>query len=144
MDSLIIIVLILFLITIIIAYKIGVSSGSMQRDKYWEEEIPGIKKDSIERSRASLGGQFSEQLAPYLPNFKYKPTECKFLGKPVDLIVFEGLDEKEVKEIVFVEVKSGGSELNGVQRKIRDTVKEGRVRWEEYRIPKELTVKKEE
>lgn len=139
-----ILVLLLFLAVAVLAYKIGLSAGAMKRDKYWEEQIPGIKKDSIERSRASLGGQFSEQLAPYLPNFKYKPTECKFLGKPVDLIVFEGLDEKTVTEIVFVEVKSGGSELNTVQRKIRNAVKEGKVRWDEYRIPKELTVKKEE
>ena len=144
MDPLLILVLLLFLAVAALAYKIGSVTGSLQRDKHWEEQIPGIKKDSIERSRASLGGQFSEQLAPYLPNFKYKPTECKFLGKPVDLIVFDGLDEKEVTEIVFVEVKSGGSELNGVQRKIRDAVKAGRVRWDEYRIPKELTVRKEE
>ena len=144
MDPLLILVLLLFIAVAVLAYKIGISAGAMQRDKYWEEQLPGIKKDSIERSRASLGGQFSEQLAPYLPNFKYKPTECKFLGKPVDLLVFEGLDEKEVSEIVFVEVKSGGSELNTVQRKIRDAVKAGRVRWDEYRIPKELTVRKEE
>ena len=144
MDPLIILVLVIFLVAVILAYKIGMYLGSLQRDKYWEEQIPGIKKDSIERSRASLGGQFSEQLASYLPNFKYKPTECKFLGKPVDLIVFEGLDEKDIREIVFVEVKSGDSDLNTVQRKIRDAVKDGRVRWDEYRIPKELTVRKEE
>lgn len=144
MDPLLIVVLILFITVAVLAYKMGVSSGVLQRDKHWEEQIPGIKKDSIERSRASLGGQFSEQLAPYLPNFKYKPTECKFLGKPVDLLVFDGLDEKEIKEIVFLEVKSGDSELNTVQRKIRDAVKEGKVRWDEYRIPKDLTVKKEE
>ena len=139
-----IVVLLLFMAVAALAYKIGSVAGSLQRDRHWEEQIPGIKKDSVERSRASLGGQFSEQLAPYLPNFKYKPTECKFLGKPVDLLVFEGLDEKEVTEIVFVEVKSGGAELNTVQRKIRDAVKAGRVRWDEYRIPKELTMRKEE
>jgi len=144
MDPLLILVLILFIVVAALAYKVGSVAGSLQRDKHWEGQIPSIKKDSIERSRASLGGQFSEQLAPYLPNFKYKPTECKFLGKPVDLIVFEGLDEKEVTEIVFVEVKSGGSELNGVQRKIRDAVKAGRVRWDEYRIPKDLTIRKED
>ncbi|HLD40094.1 MAG TPA: Holliday junction resolvase-like protein [Candidatus Nanoarchaeia archaeon] len=144
MDVLLIVVLLLFMAVAALAYKIGSVAGSLQRDRHWEEQIPGIKKDSVERSRASLGGQFSEQLAPYLPNFKYKPTECKFLGKPVDLLVFEGLDEKEVTEIVFVEVKSGGAELNTVQRKIRDAVKAGRVRWDEYRIPKELTMRKEE
>ena len=144
MDVLLILVLLLFLGVAILAYKIGTSAGALQRDAYWEEQIPEIKKDSIERSRASLGGQFSEQLAPYLPNFKYKPTECKFLGKPVDLIVFDGLDEKEVREIIFVEIKSGSSELNTTQRKIRDAVKEGRIKWDEYRIPKELTIKKQD
>jgi len=34
------------------------------------------------KSRAVLGGQFSEQLAPFLPDFKYLPTECRFVGKP--------------------------------------------------------------
>ena len=144
MDPLLLLVLVLFIAVAALAYKIGVSAGGLQRDRYWEEKIPDIKKDSIERSRASLGGQFSEQLAPYLPNFKYKPTECKFLGKPVDLIVFEWLDEKAVTEIIFVEVKSGSSELNTAQRKIRDAIKEGRVRWDEYRIPKELTIKRED
>ena len=144
MELLTILFLILVALTAFVAYKIGLHLGSLQQNKHWEDRIPGIKKDSIERSRASLGGQFSEQLAPYLPNFKYKPTECKFLGKPVDLIVFDGLDEKEIAEIVFVEVKSGSSELNTVQRKIRDAVKAGRVRWDEYRIPKDLTIRKEE
>src|SRR3989344_4425822 len=126
MDPLLILVLVLFLIVAVLAYKIGVSAGALHRDRYWEEQIPGIKKDSIERSRASLGGQFSEQLAPYLPNFKYKPTECKFLGKPVDLLVFDGLDEKEIREVIFVEVKSGSSELNTVQRKDKEEKKKGR------------------
>lgn len=144
MDVLLIVVLLLFLAVAILAYKVGVYFGSLQRDVHWQEQLPGIKKESIERSRASLGGQFSEQLAPYLPNFKYKPTECKFLGKPVDLIVFNGLDEKEISDIVFVEVKSGNSEMNSVQRKIRDAVKAGRVKWDEYRIPKDLTITKED
>ncbi len=144
MDAVNIAVIMLFFIAIVAAYLTGIKRGADNQDRYWEDKIPDLRKEAINKSRASLGGQFSEQLAPYLPNFKYKPTECKFLGKPVDLIVFEGLDEKAVTEIVFVEIKSGGSELNTSQRKIRDAIKAGKVRWDEYRIPKELTVKKED
>ena len=74
-------------------------------------------------------------MAPYLPDFKYNPTECKFLGKPIDFIVFKGLDEKEIEEIVFVEVKSGKSTLNKNERSLRDAIKNKHVRWEEYRVP---------
>lgn len=95
------------------------------------------------KSRAVLGGQFSEQLAPYLPNFKYLPTECKFLGKPIDFLVFKGMDEKKIDEVVFVEVKSGNAKLNQHEKNLKETIEKKRVRWVEYRIPKELTDKKD-
>ncbi|HIH38358.1 hypothetical protein J4460_05220 [Candidatus Woesearchaeota archaeon] len=104
----------------------------------WQGKVPGLRKEAVEKSRAVLSGQFSEQLAPYLPDFSYKPTECKFLGKPVDFIVFKGLDDKNVEEIVFVEVKSGGSTMSTTERRVRDAVVGKKVRWEEYRVPERV------
>lgn len=95
------------------------------------------------KSRAILGGQFSEQLAPYLPNFEYLPTECKFLGKPIDFVVFKGMDNKKIEEIIFVEVKSGNSKLNTHEKNLKDTINKKKVKWVEYRIPEDLTNKKD-
>ena len=106
------IILIVFLLAIIIAYKIGNKLGHYQRNKHWESQLPQQRQDAINRSRAVIGGQFSEQLAPYLPNFPYNPNECRFIGKPIDLIVFKGMDEKNITEIKFIEVKSGDSQLS--------------------------------
>ena len=91
-----------------------------------------------------IGGQFSEQLAPYLPNFNFNPTECKFLGKPIDFIVFKGMDEKNINEVIFVEVKSGKAKLNTHEKNLKNTIDKKKVRWVEYRIPEELTKKKVE
>ncbi len=132
---------VIFLIGLIIAYLIGKSAGARKRDRHWEAEIPIHRKDAVLRSRAVLGGQFSEQLAPFLPGFKYKPTECKFIGKPIDLIVFNGMDDKSIKEVVFVEVKSRNSKLSPFERKIKEAIEGKRVRWEEYRVPEDLTKK---
>ena len=57
------------------------------------------------------------------------PTECKFLGKPIDFLVFKGLDDNDVNEIVFVEVKSGNSKLNSNEKKIKNAVKDKKVNW---------------
>jgi len=134
---------IVFLVGLILAYFFGYKFGAFRRNKYWEAELPSHRKDAILKSRAVLGGHFSEQLAPYLPNFEYLPTECRFVGKPIDFIVFKGMDEKNISEIVFVEVKSGKAKLSSQERKLRDAIKNKKVKWVEYRIPEDITDKKD-
>ena len=65
--------------------------------------------------------------------------ELNFLGNPIDFIGFKGLDGEGEVEIKFIEVKSGKSQLNKNQRRVRDAVKEKRVEWVEVRI-KEIEV----
>jgi len=144
MEFLTLAIIVVFLIGLVIAYYLGRKNGIFQRDRYWEGELPGYRKEAIMKSRAVLGGQFSEQLAPYLPNFEYLPTECRFIGKPIDFVVFKGMDGKDINEVVFVEVKSGKSGLSPAEKKLKETIKKKKVRWEEYRIPEELTKKDDE
>jgi len=144
MDTLILVigVLIVFLIGIIIAFYIGKRIGEFKKQREWECQVDGIRSDAVNRSRAVLSGNFSEQLAPYLPDFKYNPSDCRFIGKPVDMIVFNGLSDGELKDVTFLEIKSGDSKLNNNQRDLKRVVESGKVKWEEYRIPKDLTENK--
>ena len=129
---------------IVIGYFIGNKITKIQRDRYWESELTSHRKDAVLRSRAVLSGQFSEQLAPFFPDFNFKPTECKFLGKPIDFIVFKGADDKKIDEIVFVEVKSGKSKLSSTEKSLKETIEKGKISWEEYRIPEELFNREED
>ena len=98
MDFFTISIIVLFLL---IGIAIGHIIGTIRRNKYWEAQIEKERKDAIAKSRAVLGGLFSEQLAPYLPDFPYNPSEVRFIGKPIDFIVFKGADEKNINEVVF-------------------------------------------
>lgn len=95
------------------------------------------RKDAVRRSRAVISGHVTEQLAPYLPDFPWNPSEARFIGKPVDFLIFKGLEERAITEVVFVEVKSGGSHLSPVERSLRDAIRDGRVSWQEYRHAKD-------
>ncbi|MBI2558911.1 DUF4358 domain-containing protein [Candidatus Woesearchaeota archaeon] len=110
--------------------------------KQLKEQIPEIREDAIKHSRAVLSGQFSEQIAPYLPDFPFNPTEARFIGKPIDFVVFKGMDEKKIGEIVFVEVKSGQSQLSKVEKTLREAIQNKQVSWHEYKVPEEVTKKK--
>lgn len=142
-DITLIIFAVIFLIGLVIAYIVGKRARHSNREAYWLEQLPLERKDAIMKSRAVLGGQFSEQLAPYLPNFEFNPTEYRFVGKPIDFIVFKGADEKNIDEVIFVEVKSGNAKLNQHERNLKDTIDQKKVRWVEYRVPEDLTKKKE-
>ena len=97
----------------------------------WQEEKGRATKEAIAQSRAVLGGKFVEQLTPYLPEFKYDPTEARFIGSPIDLIVFPGLANGDPREIVIMEVKTSKSgQLTPPERKIRQLIEDGMVRWE--------------
>jgi predicted Holliday junction resolvase-like endonuclease len=131
-------IMLIALVAVIFLYM-GYRLGGILSDLKFKRDLPRIRREAAEQSRSVLTGQFSEQLAPYLPGFPYSPTEVRFLGRPVDFLVFRGLDAQEPTEIVFVEVKSGAAQLSMVERKLRTLVDEGRVRWEEYRAPAGLT-----
>ena len=75
-------------------------------------------------------------MAPYLPEFNYDPTEARFIGSPIDLIVFPGLARGDPEEIVIMEIKSGKTgQLTPQQRKIRQLIEDGMVRWELIQKP---------
>ena len=96
-----------------------------------EQERKGIRQAAVDQSRAVLGGKFVEQLAPYLPEFKYDPTEARFIGSPIDLVVFPGLATGNPQEVVIMEIKTGKNcRLTPQQNKIRQLIEDGMVRWE--------------
>ncbi len=93
------------------------------------------RKDALKRSRDTRRGQVAEQMVPWLPDFAYNPKDARFLGAPVDFVVFDGLDAGDVKRVVLVEVKCGdGAKLNGRQRDVRRCVEEGRVSFEVVQV----------
>jgi predicted Holliday junction resolvase-like endonuclease len=97
-----------------------------------------IRADAVQRSQAVTAGKVHEQLVPYLSAFPYNPKDVRFLGSPVDLVVFDGLSEGRVRRVVFLEVKTGGSSLTGRERCVRDAVQAGDVEWAELRVARPL------
>jgi predicted Holliday junction resolvase-like endonuclease len=93
-----------------------------------------IRRNAVSQSLAVTRGQVFEQFAAYFPDFEFSPKDAQFLGKPVDFVVFDGLDEGELRRIVFVEIKTGEASLSTRERRIRDAIRRGDVEWRELRL----------
>ena len=96
-----------------------------------QQEEKGIREDAIKRSEAVIQGKVTEHLIPFFPDFKYNPKDVRFMGTPVDLVVFDGLSEGEMRNIVFVEVKTGKTaNLSNRERMVRNCVESKEVVYE--------------
>jgi predicted Holliday junction resolvase-like endonuclease len=122
------------LLFLLIGRRWGLREGRRREQAEWETRKLGtIIRARLKQSRAVLGGLVSEQMAPLLPGFPFDPGDCRFIGKPVDFLVFKGMNAKEITEVVFLEVKSGASRsLNDQEKRLRDAVRAGRVSWAEF------------
>ncbi|OPX73377.1 MAG: Endonuclease related to archaeal Holliday junction resolvase [Methanoregulaceae archaeon PtaB.Bin152] len=94
-----------------------------------------VRRDAIEMSGAVIRGKVTEHLIPYFPGFSYDPRDARFLGTPVDLIVFEGLSAGSLERITFLEVKTGKTgALSQRERQVRECVERGLVRYEVHSL----------
>ena len=93
------------------------------------------REDAKKRSRAVSKGLMLENICPYLPNFKYHPRDARFLGDPIDFVVFDGLFQNEkVREPTIIEVKSGDSRLNEAEKSVEKAIEKGKFNFELLRV----------
>jgi predicted Holliday junction resolvase-like endonuclease len=106
----------------------------------WKQEYEQkIRLDAVQRSVAVTRGKVTEHIVPYLPDFDFDPKDIRFLGTPIDLIAFKGLNASaEELEIVFIEVKTGRSVLSARERAVKKAVEEKKVSWRVFNPDSEL------
>ncbi len=106
-----------------------------------QNEIKNARKESVQTSRNVLRGKVAEQIAPMLDGFEYSFSDARFLGDPIDYVVFNGYSNlrdngegADNLEIVILDVKSGKARLQKGQRAIRNAINAGRVRFETVHV----------
>jgi predicted Holliday junction resolvase-like endonuclease len=100
----------------------------------FEEREEQLKKRKIsadveaEKKAIEVGfGKMIEKFIPAYKNLNLQFAECRPLFDPIDLLVFDGLLDRKVNHVSFIEVKSGNSKLNKHQKLIKDAVLDKRV-----------------
>lgn len=110
-------------------------------EKTWAEQESSIRRDAADRSRYVLKGKIAEHMVPLLQDvFKYDPSDARFIGAPIDYLIFDGYsavkdtDSDRPITVILADIKTGNATLNRTERKIKEAVDAGRVRWETIQI----------
>lgn len=119
---------------LIVGIIIGIIVTALVMKLFFLGKEKEMRQKSVRQSRSSILGEVSEKMLPILPDFPYHTKDLVFLGKGVDYLVFDGLSRGELREIIFLEIKSGQSQLNRNERMIKDALGSKKVRYELMRI----------
>lgn len=103
------------------------------KEDFTKERVK-IKADAKKRSGPVQWGNSIENFVPFMECFPVPVEDVKFLGKPIDLIAFTDLDDKDKCKVHIIEVKSGSAFLNTHQKNIKHAIKEKRMEWHEVRV----------
>jgi predicted Holliday junction resolvase-like endonuclease len=132
------IVVVIFLLIALVCLL--VQNGRLREYKgthiYTKTDVDRARKQSVSGSRSVNNGKIQEHLAPLFPEFaeRFDLSDARFLGAPIDYIVFRGLSEDRVDEIVFLDVKTGQASLSKRQQAIRAAINERRVSFETLKL----------
>lgn len=117
-------VILVLCLLVVVLYLLLKRSNSRLKDALVGIENLAHKK----RSQSVKYGKLSEQFMPFLEQYPYDPHYFRFLGTPIDGVQFTD------DAVVLVEFKTAESQLSQKQRKIKQLVETGAVRFELHRM----------
>lgn len=115
-------------------WEVLTKEATVTLEQWKVEKEREIRQDAIDKSQSVTMGKMTEHMVPYLPGFRFNPADARFIGSPIDFVVFDGLGDGEVRKIVFVEIKTGASSLSTRERNVRNAVQDRNIEWLEIKV----------
>lgn len=107
------------------AFRSGYSKG--QKKSLTPEKKPSAPAEDFPKKEL--------QTLPLNPDFPFLPSECRFMGSPIEYLVFEGLSEGKIKGITFCALPSDFP--SPLQDSLAHAIRKGRVYFQELRTDSE-------
>ena len=94
-----------------------------------------IRRRAIYQSRAAIAETITEELSIINNNFAFNPKDIKFVGRFIDLIIFDGSAEESDVSIYFVEILNKSHlNKNDYKAQVEKAIKNSNYNFEEINL----------
>ncbi|MEK6945578.1 MAG: Holliday junction resolvase-like protein [Nanoarchaeota archaeon] len=111
----------------------NLEEGLKKRQEELKKSLKRATTGAQTTAKSTNVGKLLEKVFPTMNDFKWELSDCRFLGDPIDIVIFHGLTAGKVESIRFLEVKSGKAVLNKHQKSIKEAVENNKVKYEEFK-----------
>lgn len=114
----------------IASYEKG-KSDLFLKDWQRDNEV-NIRRQAITFSGRQITNEIVGETKLLKDNFSYNPRDIKFIGKYIDLIVFDGAADEEEVSIYFLEItKNGNGSTSAYKNKVCTAINNRKFGWKE-------------
>ena len=115
------------------SYEFNVQKVDGQEAKFDEKEDK-IREKARERGRAQVPILVRKSMDTQFAKLKYDPYDIKPLLHPVDFVVFDGLNNKALDNVVLLSRKTTNSHIGVLQKAVAKAVEKEQYDWKVARI----------
>jgi len=114
-------------------YQASVEKADEKQSKF-EEERENIMEEARERGRAQVPELVRQSLSDEFAKLHYNPYDIKALLNPIDFVVFDGMTDEEMKNVVLLTKSTTNSHLQAIHNDIARTVEDKNYDWKVVRV----------
>lgn len=103
-------------------------------EEKFEEKEGELREQAAERGRRKVNIIITSSMIKELARMKFNPYDIKSLMHPVDFVVFDGMVDGELEQVLFLSKKSSIPGLSTARKQIASVVSEKRYNWKIARV----------
>lgn len=118
----------------LLSQELARRQATTEFEEWRVRELYGVRRDALDRSRPEIQRRVGTAIATWSQSFPFFQEDSRFVGHPVDYVVFEGYSELRAKResqitcVTFVRAREDGRD-DPDGRLVEECVRLGRVEW---------------
>jgi predicted Holliday junction resolvase-like endonuclease len=105
-----------------------------EKEDSFRKEEDELRKQSVERGRKQVPQLVRKCLCPEFRSLTYDPYDIKAIMHPVDFIVFDGMNAKDMKSVTLLSRKPSDEAQSTILASIGKAIGENKYDWKIARI----------
>lgn len=92
------------------------------KENEFAEKERAIKEKAVQRGRSKVLKTVLNSMDDYFAKMKYNPYDIKPILHPVDFVIYEGMNNKKMNDVVFLSKKTKNPYINKLHMSINEII----------------------
>lgn len=104
------------------------------KEERFDEKEKELRDAAAERGRKKVSKIINKSMVKELASLNLNPYDIKAIMHPVDYVVFKGMNDDDLKDVLFLSKKTSAPSLEAARRQVKDAVQEKNYDWKTARV----------
>lgn len=105
-----------------------------KEEERFEEKEQRMREEAIERGRKKVSVIIKKSMDPRFSKMEFNYYDIKLLMHPVDFVVFDGLNDDNIQEIMFLSKTTSNPNLSALRKLVKKAIETENYSWQVARV----------